>query len=116
MPFQKGNTLGQKFRVGHKPSPEVLAKLRQNSGMRGRTGELHPAWKGDAVGYRALHEWVESKLGKPKKCAHCGAENRVIQWANKSKRYLRDITDWIELCVPCHRVFDGVTGSKRNVG
>ena len=27
-------------------------------------------------------------------------------WANVSGKYLRDISDWIQLCVKCHKQFD----------
>lgn len=66
-------------------------------------------WKGDKVGYRTLHHWVVKWRGKPKTCEHCGKSNlagRKIQWANKSKKYLRDLSDWIRLCVKCHKAFD----------
>lgn len=35
-----------------------------------------------------------------------------IHWANRSHKYLRDLTDWTALCIPCHRKHDGLTGSK----
>jgi len=57
-------------------------------------------WKGDDVGYVALHKWVANKRGKPTKCEHCGKieeNSRKIQWANKSGKYLRDLDDWIRL-------------------
>ncbi len=64
-------------------------------------------WKGDKVGYRGLHGWVSRRLGKPNKCEHCGdISKRKYEWANKSHKYLRDINDWIRLCVPCHKKYD----------
>ena len=69
--------------------------------------ERHRCWKGDAVGYDALHTWVSRKLGKPQKCAHCGTEQqRWYHWANVSGEYRRDLNDWLRLCVPCHSRFD----------
>lgn len=71
----------------------------------------NPKWRGDKVSYAALHQWVVRKLGRPKKCEHCGVEDRKwYHWANKSGEYKRDLSDWIRLCVPCHRIFDGWTG------
>lgn len=29
-----------------------------------------------------------------------------MHWANISGKYLRDITDWVRLCVSCHKYFD----------
>ena len=64
-------------------------------------------WKGDKVGYHALHDWVRKYKGKPKLCEHCRKDNRRLEWANKSKEYKRELTDWIPLCVPCHKKYDG---------
>lgn len=72
-------------------------------------GEKHHAWKGDKVGYLALHDWVKRKLGKPTKCEDCGADGlsgKKIQWANRSGLYKRDLEDWIRLCAKCHHKFD----------
>ena len=70
-------------------------------------GEKSVVWKGDDVGYRALHYWVERRLGKPKCCDFCGSlESKRYSWANKSGNYLRDITDWIRLCSKCHYKYD----------
>ena len=74
-----------------------------------RTGEENHLWKGNDVGYRAIHEWVIREKGKPDKCEHCGlgsADNKRLVWANKSHHYLRDVNDWIRLCYLCHRKFD----------
>ena len=70
-----------------------------------------PFWKGNEVGYSALHEWVIKKLGQPSKCKHCNQDDlsgREIHWANKSKEYKRDLDDWIRLCVPCHKKYDAL--------
>lgn len=65
------------------------------------------AWKGDEVGKAALHNWVERKLGKPRKCEHCGTEEAShYDWANKSQEYKRDLTDWMRLCRKCHAKYD----------
>src|ERR1035437_1026466 len=45
-------------------TPKMLESLKL-----GR-GENSILWKGDDVGYRALHRWVENHLGKPTKCEH----------------------------------------------
>ena len=69
-------------------------------------GERNRAWRGDKVGYVALHDWVKRWKGKPKICEHCGKAIGKIEWANKSGEYKRDLSDWISLCVPCHRIYD----------
>ncbi len=76
---------------------------------RNMTGKNNPVYKGDKVGYRGLHLWVETILGKPTKCEFCGKDNlvgRQIHWANKSRKYLRNRSDWLRLCVKCHKTYD----------
>ncbi len=69
--------------------------------------ELHSSWKGDKVGYKALHEWVYKQLGNPSKCQNCRITTaKRFEWANKSGRYLRNISDWLRLCTCCHRKHD----------
>lgn len=78
-------------------------------------GTEHPTWKGDKVSYRGLHQWVERKLGKPKKCEHCKntkLKHRQYNWANKSRNYKRLINDWIRLCMKCHKAYDKKLTSK----
>ncbi len=70
--------------------------------------ELNPNWKGDAVGYTALHNWLHLKLGQPRYCSRCGDEDaKKYEWANISGEYKRDVNDWERLCVSCHRIKDG---------
>lgn len=87
---------------GKKKSPEHIRNR-----VAAQLGENHPQWKGDKVGYVALHEWVRKQLGEPKVCTKCGSTtSKKYEWANKSGLYKRDILDWIRLCTSCHRVFD----------
>lgn len=73
--------------------------------------EKNHMWKGEQVSYRNLHRWVERHLGKPKRCEYCGKTGsaKQIHWANKSHLYLRDLSDWLRLCVSCHKKYDKVT-------
>lgn len=85
---------------------------------RGRIGDRHPNWKGDAVGYGGLHMWVAQHKDKTGICASCDAEvgtarRRGTEWANVSGRYLRDLGDFVELCIPCHRARDRAARSAR---
>lgn len=87
--------LNQKYCL--KKPCKYLAKRR---GMR---------FKGTKSQYRVLHRWVERKLGQPNKCEHCEKivlNNRFIHWANKSGKYLKDLSDWIRLCSKCHAKYD----------
>lgn len=80
---------------GQRLSPETEFQL----------GELPHNFKGDAVGYAALHDWVRRHRGSPQMCEHCSGTKKV-QWANKSGEYNRDLSDWLELCYWCHRKYD----------
>ena len=59
--------------------------------------------------YSAIHKWLVKHHGNPEKCENCGvpgAKNKggrwTIQWANISGEYLRDVADFMGLCVSCH--------------
>lgn len=68
------------------------------------SGEQHPCWKGDDVGYSGLHEWVRKTLGRPQKCQCCSTKKaRRYEWSNVSGEYRREAEDWVRLCVSCHR-------------
>lgn len=72
-------------------------------------GENHPMWKGDSVGYFALHSWVIRRLGSPQECSKCHTTtSKKFEWANISREYKRDLTDWKRLCKECHLKYDEV--------
>lgn len=102
------------FRMGIKKDiKDGIVKIGgnlNNKSTTGRIGEKANHWKGDEVSYNGLHQWIRKHLGKPNTCKHCGRSNlsgRFIQWANISHKYKRDFSDWIRLCVPCHKKYDG---------
>ena len=68
-------------------------------------GESNPAWKGDEAGYTAMHAWVWRHKERTGRCEECGRE-RYTQFANLSGELRRDVNDYRELCVPCHRRLD----------
>lgn len=120
--FKNRNGFG--FKKGHIPwnnglTKEVDGKLRYLSEFRKTNKEIqnrlrkkdknHFNWKGDDVGYRGLHIWVQNRLGIPNNCEYCGKiglKGRQIHWANKGHKYLRNLTDWIRLCIKCHKALD----------
>lgn len=71
-------------------------------------GERNVKWKGDMVGYNALHTWVHRILGKANKCTafDCLKKSKRFEWANKSGDYKRDANDWLQLCKVCHAKYD----------
>ena len=99
-------------------SPEHKAKTVIN--LINNNGKEHFAWKGDNVGYGALHDWVRLHLGKAN---HCDNKNcyyprlnslgkimykpKQYTWANISGEYKRDINDWHQLCQSCNKL-DGI--------
>lgn len=91
---------------GKRISLEHRNKLK---GERPNTkGELNHCWKGDKVGYFALHEWIRKMLAKPFACNHC-EKIKPLQLANKSHEYKRDINDWLWLCRKCHHKYDDIS-------
>lgn len=89
---------------GKKRSLEARENIR--NGHRGKRNYL---WKGEKAGYRAKHHWIESERGKPHFCEHCkksDLKHRQYHWANKSRKHKRILSDWIRLCVKCHKIYD----------
>lgn len=105
------NNLGKNWTI----SPDKRHKgITRNTGkthfvLSATLGNNNVNWKGDDVGYFALHSWVKRHLGRPNKCQHCGLESNnpnMIQWANKSWEYKRTVNDWLRLCAKCHSSYD----------
>ena len=86
--------------LGKKLSKEHKSKIV-------KFGEQNGMWKGDDVGYSALHKWIYRKKGKAVKCEKCGVECKC-SWANLSGEYKRDVRDFISLCYSCHKKFDSI--------
>jgi hypothetical protein len=72
------------------------------------SGIKNPTWKGDKVKYRGLHNWVVRCLGQPNQCKDCKiiAYGHQMHWANKSRKYKRELSDWLRLCAKCHGKYD----------
>ena len=89
-----------------------VAPWNKNKKVLQITGDKNYLWKGDKVSYGSLHDWVKRHLGKPDTCEHCGKNGlsgKKIHWANKSHEYKRDLTDWLRLCVSCHKAYDKIS-------
>lgn len=64
-------------------------------------------WKGDAVSYTGLHQWLARWKGRPKKCENCGTETaKKYEWANVDHKYKRLLNDYVRMCTSCHRHYD----------
>lgn len=102
-------------RIG-KPSPMLgkhhSNKTKQKIKQSSHKNNKNYNWKGNRVSYNGNHQWIYRHLGKAKHCENCKLDKipkgkkRWFQWANKSHRYLRYLTDWIQLCIPCHINYD----------
>ena len=70
-------------------------------------GTIPDNYKGEKVGYVALHEWVYRWKGKANHCERCGAtDKKKYHWANVDHKYRRVLEDYISMCVSCHRIYD----------
>ena len=59
----------------------------------------------DPNSYINVHAWVRKNFVKKGICKHCGLLKKT-ELSNKSGEYLKDLSDWQELCTPCHRKYD----------
>lgn len=114
-----------RFKKGHAPWNKgkslsfAQKRLLQQHAVT-RIGKENTEWKGDKVGYNALHGWVRKWKGKPIKCENKDCfyprkrlgKNQILlepkryEWANISHEYKRDLNDWMQLCASCHRQYD----------
>lgn len=95
--------------IGHAIPHTKEAKEKMRLNAYRMVGKYNRKWKGNNVGIDGLHSWVKRNLGFPMICEHCGVlvvKKTGINWANKSYEYKRDTSDWLRLCVKCHRAYD----------
>ena len=79
---------------GHKLTEETKIKIAQK------------IYKGELAGYSAKHKWIGTRC-KASKCEICNVQNaKRYEWANISRQYKRDLSDWAQLCKSCHRIVD----------
>ena len=79
-----------------------------------QVGSKNAKWKGNNVGYVALHTWLNRVKRKKTKCKFCGEENKRLEWANISGKHKRDKRDYTCLCVKCHRNYDLDKRGRKN--
>lgn len=67
-------------------------------------GERHWNWKGDNVGYMAIHQYVASfKVGI---CKNCGVKGKTESALKKGFKHEKNPKNYIELCKKCHIAYD----------
>jgi hypothetical protein len=105
--------IGDKHR-GKIISEEIRKKTSET--MKGRyLNEKNSFWKGDDVGYRALHAWIRRHLPKPKDelCELCH-EKPFKEAANITGILNREFKNWAYFCKPCHCKWDN-TGARNKI-
>lgn len=96
------------FKKGVRASSLTEFKKGQDSWNKGKEfeqikGEKHFNWKGDGVGYSALHKWIANNFIRSGICDICKTRNpKRFEWDNISGEYKRNINDWRTLCSKCH--------------
>lgn len=98
------------MRKGSRHSPESIEKNRiANSGFRnpmwGKVNDSSPNWKGEKACLGSIHAWVKRRKPKPVFCEYCN-DNKAMELANLSGKYLRDVDDFMWLCCRCHARLD----------
>lgn len=100
--------------VSSKPWAHKIAKARTGmkapwNAERNRkyryAGEKSGNWKGNDVGYIALHQWIKRSFEWANMCDLCYS-NENLELANKTGEYKREKEDWWILCRKCHRARD----------
>lgn len=96
--------------IGRKKTDITKAKMRLS-----KIGPKNPTWKGDDVGYAALHSWVRRNKPKPDLCEACN-KNSPYDLANISGEYKRELLDWEWLCRKCHMISDNRMNNRDKNG
>jgi len=92
--------IGNKRGSGFKHTKEYKRKMSES-----HIAEKNPMWKGDKVGYQALHFWVKRRKPKPELCEECN-KKPPYDLANKGI-YDRNLENWEWICRKCHMIKDG---------
>lgn len=77
--------------------------------QKGTRGRNHPMWKGNKVGYKAIHNWLHTRFGSANRCENirCSKKSKSFQWAKlRKKRYERKRRNYWMLCYSCHKKYD----------
>lgn len=95
------------MKIGSKHSIQTKQKIsKSRKGLC--VGNKNHKWKGNDVGYIALHDWIKVYYGRASLCENklCADISKTYDWANISGKYKRKISDWKQLCRSCHKKFD----------
>lgn len=98
--MRKKKSLETRLKMSQKRTEQHKANM-----SKAKLGELNPIWKGDKVGYNALHVWIKRHLPKPELCQRCNLV-KPHDLANMTGKYTRDFENWQYLCRKCHMFSD----------
>lgn len=82
-----------------------------NNGRLGNTGDKDPLWKGEDANYNSKHRWIQNHWERTGICEVCNEKpvakkvtrlKHLTHWHNISGKYIRDKSDWLEVCPSCH--------------
>lgn len=104
---KKGSHLSQeqKNKIGDFFRGKKLSDIHRQRISKGHKGEKAYQWKGDFVGYDALHSYISKLLPRSPICAKCN-KFKKLSLSNISYLYKRDLSDWEWLCYSCHKKKD----------
>lgn len=65
-------------------------------------------YNGKVYAYRTVHNWIRNIAGKADHCEGTKCTNKSVcfEWANISRKYKLERSDWIQLCKACHSKMD----------
>lgn len=84
----------------------VSEETREKMRLAANRGEKNHMWKGNNVGYDAVHNWVRKHMSQSELCEMC-KKAPSYDLANVTGSYTRDFSNWQYLCRKCHMESDG---------
>ena len=98
---------------GFNHTEETKEKIRKKN-----YGTKSSQWKGDDIGYMAVHAWLWSRYGKADRCESkdCNGKSKRYEWAlKKGKECKRRRSHFIRLCRSCHHKYDMNESWKKKI-
>jgi hypothetical protein len=73
----------------------------------------------NSVNYFNIHQWLKRHYGKASKCENKGCINTAatkFEWAlKKGMNHERNINNYLQMCISCHRAYDMTEEHKKNI-
>jgi hypothetical protein len=103
-----------RFVSGHNARGSTATPEKRRKTSESKRGERNPSWRGDAVGYNAIHSWLSRRHPRRGVCDHCG-KSTPTQYAflRHPEPHTRQREDYAELCSSCHLKLDYASGQRR---